>query len=81
MLLILNILAHLGDFEYVWYLDYLQKTVVMSFCTLELTPPILYSPIVFMPAGQWKGKWKWHKEQRPSIQLTLNTSAMCCHVH
>lgn len=33
---------------------YLQKTVVISFCTLELTPPILYSPIVFMPARQRK---------------------------
>lgn len=31
---------------------YLQKTVVISFCTFELTPPILYSPIVFMPARQ-----------------------------
>lgn len=32
------------------YQDYLQKTVVISLCTLELTPPILYNPIVFMPA-------------------------------
>lgn len=28
---------------------YLQNTVLISFCTLELTPPILYSPIALMP--------------------------------
>lgn len=30
----------------------LQKTVVISFCTLELTPPIRYSPSVLIPARQ-----------------------------
>lgn len=34
----------------------LQKTVVISFCTLELTPPIRYSPSVRIPARQPKSR-------------------------
>lgn len=46
---------------------YLQKNVLISFCTLELTPPILYRPIVFMPVWQQGGGEKEKKTNNMGI--------------
>lgn len=43
----------------------LQKTVVISFCTLELTPPMRYSPSVLIPARQSKSSAFKYSETRP----------------